>query len=89
MTAFDPAVAAAQRAMPQSSRDLGYYPSRDSIRAAREALAPLRELHRPVCEFSGRTCTYGTSCPMNVCPTCADDNWPCDTARLIYDEEEL
>lgn len=51
----------------------------DLIFAAREALAPLRELHQ-----SDQQCC--DQCEK-VCAEC--DYWPCVTARLIYREDEL
>lgn len=81
MTA-DPAVEAAQRvwepwwALPGSEGKL--------TEAAREALAPIRELHRP----------HETNDPRSphdvVCNHClGPKKWPCPTARLIYPESEL
>ncbi|TWS25609.1 hypothetical protein FK530_22855 [Tsukamurella conjunctivitidis] len=55
--------------------------------AAREALAPLRELHSKAdCDDAecGEECRYG----FPMCAGCLEP-WPCDTARLIYPEEEL
>lgn len=52
------------------------------IFAAREALAPIRELHTPVhqcCDECGG---------FQVCAEC-ESWWPCATARLIYREDEL
>ena len=77
----DPAVEAAKRV----GKTLPYgfssklYPS-DLLLAAREALAPLRELHKQA------TDEYG--CPWLICSDC-DHNWPCPTAKLIYSDEEL
>jgi len=77
----DPAVEAARR----YAATLAYgFHSRltgaDLIFAAREALAPLRELHKPrvrCCDECGR-----------ICDECEFD-WPCETAKLIYREDEL
>ncbi|MDJ0006496.1 hypothetical protein [Gordonia alkanivorans] len=49
-----------------------------AIKAAREALAPLREWHTPK---PGQYCE-------RVCTGCGYE-WPCADARLIYSEEEL
>lgn len=83
----DPAVEAAQRAwdagFPGYPRDAGL------IAAAREALAPLRELHRP---FDRRTSIYPIPNDPHtvVCNHCLGPiDWPCATARLIYREDEL
>lgn len=61
------------------------------IAAAREALAPIRELHRPHTEGGWEDEPY--------CLTCAHETrtsrdlsyqpWPCATARLVYTTEEL
>jgi len=52
--------------------------------AAREALKPIRELHR----------RYATNDPRSpydvVCNHClGPKQWPCLTARLVYSDEEL
>lgn len=66
----DPAVEAALRAEPD-----------DLIGAAREALKPIREKHRPVKQYahpdSGLDCLECRRC------------WPCDTALDVYTTEEL
>ena len=72
----DPAVEAANRAW------MGHtHPLAQDIaeQGAREALAPLRELHRPDQQCCDQC--------EKVCAEC--DYWPCDTARLIYREDEL
>lgn len=76
----DPAVEAAQRALPMFASNT---PHQSMIDAAREALAPLRELHRNVDEWGEPVCAY-----------CMGHDgwhldWPCDTARLIYPSEDL
>ena len=72
----DPAVEAARRAgmteFPPRSRVL-------AMNAAREALAPLRELHKLTIDHHGR--------PGRICDDC-EWEWPCPTARLIYREDE-
>ena len=77
----DPAVEAAQRAWPY----LGMMcadPNGLAEAAAREALAPIRELHRV-----GLTDNpyYDND---KECIECRED-WPCATARLVYAEGEL
>ncbi|MEC4616314.1 hypothetical protein [Tsukamurella tyrosinosolvens] len=83
MTASDPAVAAASRATRDEDDPSGFafYDNEVDamIEAAREALAPLRELHRPNHPAWGST----------TCVTCELNLWPCATAKLIYPEEEL
>lgn len=71
MTGRDPAVEAAQRARENDA----YGPTYEEV--AREALAPIRELHKMAHWNTG-----------HVCDEC-DLLWPCDTARLIYTTEEL
>lgn len=46
-----------------------------AIAAAREALAPLRELH--------------IDDGLGFCSTCDSQDWPCDSAKLIYTSAEL
>ena len=49
--------------------------------AAREALRPIRELHKPT--------SNGTpGHPMPYCVGCGED-WPCQTAELCYTSEDL
>lgn len=82
----DPAVEAAQRAWDKNKvRSF----SVQRIMAAREALAPLRDLHRP---FDRRTSIYPIPNDPHtiVCRHCLGPiDWPCATARLIYREDEL
>jgi hypothetical protein len=51
-----------------------------ALSAAREALKPIRELHQP--QNAG---------DFDICGECQDGNeqWPCETAKLIYTREEL
>lgn len=72
----DPAVEAAQRACSCAGT---VHSSRCLAAAAREALKPIRELHKP---------EHGN---CNCCIDCAEcgQGWPCDTAKLIYPTEEL
>ena len=77
----DPAVEAAKRV--GETLPYGFFsrltPS-DLIAAAREALAPLRELHKRVTDDGGRP----------GCATCGwVDGWPCSTAEHLYREDEL
>lgn len=83
----DPAVEAAKRAARPFNVSPYIGPGRFALYGAREALAPLRELHDktdcadPVC---GKECRYG----FPMCAGCLEP-WPCATARLIYTTEEL
>lgn len=54
-----------------------------AVAAAREALAPLRKLHRMVSKRNGWSGHY-----EDICIHC-QDLWPCDTAKLVYPNEEL
>lgn len=69
----DPVAEAARRAnlkwAPRNAQ-----PIPQMIDAAREALAPLRELHRRDGDY---------------CWTCDHTEWPCPTARLVYPAAEL
>ena len=68
----DPAIEAAHRA------GGGWYSARE-MEAAREALKPIRELHRV------ERGEYEDEC---YCVECGN-HWPCATAKLIYSSEEL
>lgn len=77
----DPAVEAARRAFDKLWPDQGDFEfnfdssTREyAVDAAREALAPLRELHRRDGDY---------------CWTCDHTDWPCPTARLVYSADEL
>lgn len=77
----DPAVEAADRAW--TDRKLVTNRPRLHMEvAAREALKPIQDLHR--------LRKYGPSVPSSQrwCSHCKVD-WPCDTAKLIYPENEL
>lgn len=82
MTAADPPVAAAQRAVAEFSASTSLYPRSLAVIAAREALASLRKLHQPR-EHVGYYERW------TECRTCTAQSWPCDTAILIYPEHEL
>lgn len=83
----DPAIEAAQRAWDTQNasgmrKSWAQLPKDNTfvllqVAAAREALAPLREMHRK--EPDGR---------YPKCPECRYD-WPCATAYLIYAKNEL
>ncbi|WP_066904436.1 hypothetical protein [Mycolicibacterium houstonense] len=85
----DPAIEAAQRMWIRRYGGDGHFDR--SVRngdvgafvvdAAREALKPIRELHYP------REGSVSAMYPDPLC-NCGDD-WPCDTAKLIYTTEEL
>lgn len=89
----DPAIEATQRAIGKVQRSEPY---RWAESGAREALAPLRELHRPFsrpasCYSRSNMITcYSRSNMITVCNHCLGPrDWPCPTARLIYSTEEL
>lgn len=84
MTA-DPAIAAAQRAWDEGGQGHGFQHATEAdlmIDAAREALAPLRELHRPTHHYLHATgsCihdehdTFETADGDHVCCDCTDDD---------------
>ena len=88
MTARDPAVEAAQRAWSAEGwgGELELSEGHLAIAAAREALAPIRNLHRPL---DRSRLPYSTDNRV-VCNHCLGPiDWPCATARLIYPEGEL
>ena len=84
----DPAMAAAMRAMKQRADNR----IAQGAIAAREALAPIRELHKPHRELE-----WDGEWSDPHCRTCAHEQWgdlshqpwPCDTAKLAYSSEEL
>lgn len=94
----DPAMEAARRAFADYWPDQGDFEfahsneGRFGIDAAREALAPIRELHKPSEWWNCiNACCSGEECRnrSRYCGTCDDSDWPCATARLIYTSEEL
>lgn len=76
----DPAVEAAQRAWSHGKERLVVA---FAATAAREALAPLRELHQKTHMYF----SWGRDDKL-MCGECGDA-WPCATAKLIYREDEL
>ena len=76
----DPAVEAAERAWDSAENSTE---SQAARAGAREALAPLRELHRKVPKRNGWDGHWS-----DVCIACAA-LWPSPTDRLIYPSEEL
>ncbi|BBY78911.1 hypothetical protein H7I53_18135 [Mycolicibacterium pulveris] len=93
----DPAVEAAQR---QLAAQFGHdwssmkliVPTALRVRTevAREALKPIRELHKPIWGNCGHMCCSGEECRMRTRVCGHDyDEWPCDTAKLVYTTEEL
>lgn len=80
----DPAVEAAQRAWAAMAQDMPWTDGgecEELVTAAREALAPIRELHQPHDGPWGRDC--------GTCYASSGVEWPCPTARLIYTDDEL
>jgi hypothetical protein len=88
---IDPAIEAAQRVWEQQ-KSIPFNPqalwsTNSLIPTAREALGPIRELHKMIVDECGNVrCKTG-----GVHRVCAHDwdEWPCDTAKLIYSTEEL
>ena len=87
----DPAEAAAQRVLDELfeqgliARALHRPTESVALAAAREALAPLRELHRPYEPPGTSRSPYDVVCNHCLGPR----KWPCATAKLIYPSEEL
>lgn len=82
----DPAIEAAQRAMRNWP---GRRVNQDELAtAAREALKPIRELHKPITEpiwwHADEPGEY-TRCSCQG----LFGRWPCETAKLIYSSEEV
>ncbi|TGB37899.1 hypothetical protein [Mycolicibacterium peregrinum] len=75
----DPAVEAASRAYTSPvGHPIYWVTTREAmIAAAREALKPIREVHKPVLPPG-----------IERCGEC-DVVWPCETAKLIYTTEDL
>lgn len=92
----DPAVDAAQAAFLEQWPEQGEFEFRHSIEgqfgrdAAREALKPIRELHR---KRNGRAIGFGDMPNEDFCNECSTMGqhvpWPCATARVVYPESEL
>lgn len=81
----DPAVEAARLAISRFSTGTHLYPRSVAVEAAREALAPVRDVHRRF-ERVG----YPGADGRVVCSHCLGPvDWPCATARLVYSAEEL
>ena len=92
----DPAEDAAQRALDRLfsegriARALNNQVKDGALQGAREALEPLKQLHRKVTKDvwwhrdPGSPTTYAacSGCPVDV-------HWPCATAKLVYPAEEL
>lgn len=79
----DPVIDAAQRALAgHARRDKSRQEAMEA--AAREALQPVREMHRPYATNDPRS-PYGVVCNHCLGPK----QWPCPTARLVYSDEEL
>lgn len=85
MTGRDPAVEAAQRAWGCDSNWVAKTATEVSVDAAREALAPIRDRHRP----HDRPIP-GTPHTEKVCGYCLGPKlWPCPDAFDAYREDEL
>lgn len=98
MAGRDPAVEAVERAWPTGTPAIDVSRMDLMIAAAREALAPYRQRHRPI-ENPGGSPTCDADCPCRrpnpICVCSADwADWPiawadCPDARDCYTEEEL
>lgn len=76
----DPAVEAGRRVCPGTDSPTVLSIFRIAEAGAREALKPIRELHKP---HPGQH-----AAGSDVCGGCRLI-WPCETARLVYTSEEL
>ena len=98
MTGTDPAKDAADRAW-DATKTTGVIPDENpweqSIAAAREALKPIRALHRPMTDDELRETWPGMVGGDRVlCVACSDDDRytelrDCATAQLVYTTTEL
>ncbi|ORA02131.1 hypothetical protein BST17_24790 [Mycolicibacterium bacteremicum] len=83
----DPAIEAAKRAWSREGWGRGEPQLSEgalAIAAASEALAPLRDIHRPF------TRDYPGGDNRTVCNHCLGPvDWPCLTARYLYTSDEL
>lgn len=80
----DPAIEAADRSLADKPAwDIEAYDwERVAITAAREALAPIRDLHQPARDGAWTVC-FHCSLGASFVP------WPCATAVLVYTTDEL
>lgn len=86
----DPAVKATERAW--FNRALAVNRPRFYMeKAAREALNPVRELHKPFWDNCINACCSGEQCKhrSRLCAAGCDEYWPCPTALLVYSADEL
>ncbi|MGB3707622.1 hypothetical protein [Gordonia sp. (in: high G+C Gram-positive bacteria)] len=90
-TEHDPVAEAAARAV---DKDPNVY-TLDAKAGAREALAPIRELHKPMTadERESRWLSWWRDDDGDICRECTSSwavaQWPCPTAKLCYTTEEL
>ena len=78
----DPAVAAAERVTQPRGIPWAVGPGRYALHGAREALAPIRDLHQPARDGAWTVCAHCSAGGSFV-------RWPCDTALLAYSDHEL
>jgi hypothetical protein len=86
----NPALKAARRAW-DSRKLVVNRPAHYMEAAAREALKPVRELHKPFWENCiNACCCSGEQCKhrSRLCAGC-DEYWPCATAKLVYAADDL
>lgn len=84
----DPAIEAAERATQPRGIPWAVGPGRYALHGAREALAPIRDLHRP---DDGHNPECHCGIPANARRSCAEcgQEWPCATAEVAYTTDEL
>ena len=78
----DPAIEAAERVTQPRGIPWAVGPGRYALHGAREALAPIRDLHRPARENGQAVCEHCSAGGSFV-------RWPCATAHLAYTTDEL
>ncbi|QGF20186.1 hypothetical protein SEA_SIXAMA_7 [Gordonia phage Sixama] len=96
---YDPAISASKRALDimfsegRVARSLSHIAEDATLIAAREALVPLRKIHRPIAVKR-----WGLGGPEVVCSSCLltiahgerfNDLWPCRSARFLYTDSEI
>ena len=86
----DPATEAVQRSWPRWRKLVSNRPRVYMEVAAREAVKPIRQLHKPQWNNCINACCSGEQCRHRnqVCEHDYDE-WPCDTAKLAYTSEEV
>lgn len=88
---YDPAVEAAETVLlsVKGFGEVGKVGEALVLASAREALAPLRTIHRPfdrrTMEFANKSDPYTIVCNHCLGPV----KWPCPTASYLYTDQEI